>query len=80
VKFIKSQFQQAREQLGIDAVIGVSCYNAIDLAQSAQNQDANYVAFGALFPSVTKPDAPQCHLNATKPARQTTTLLQDNTL
>ncbi|VVM27946.1 Thiamin-phosphate pyrophosphorylase (EC [uncultured Gammaproteobacteria bacterium] len=44
-----ASIQQAREQLGIDAVIGVSCYNAIDLAQSAQNQDANYVAFGALF-------------------------------
>jgi thiamine-phosphate pyrophosphorylase len=29
-----ASIQQAREQLGIDAVIGVSCYNAIDLAQS----------------------------------------------
>ncbi|CAC9436833.1 thiamine phosphate synthase [bacterium endosymbiont of Bathymodiolus sp. 5 South] len=65
-----ASIQQAREQLGIDAVIGVSCYNAIDLAQSAQNQDANYVAFGALFPSVTKPDAPQCHLNVVAQARQ----------
>jgi thiamine monophosphate synthase len=28
------------------------------------------VAFGALFPSVTKPDAPQCHLNVVAQARQ----------
>ncbi len=62
--------QQAREQLGVNAVIGVSCYNDINLAQSAQNQGANYVAFGALFPSATKPDAPQCTLNIITQAKQ----------
>ncbi len=55
--------QQAREQLGVNAIIGVSCYNDINLAQHAQSQGANYVAFGALFPSTTKPDAPRCTLN-----------------
>ena len=63
--------QQARKQLGVNAVIGVSCYNDIDLAQNAQNQGADYVAFGALFPSVTKPYAPRCASNIITQAKQT---------
>jgi thiamine-phosphate pyrophosphorylase len=50
-----ASIQQAREQLGIDAVIGVAYHNAIDLAQNAQKQIPNYVAFGALLPTVTQP-------------------------
>ncbi|MCH9645718.1 MAG: thiamine phosphate synthase [Proteobacteria bacterium] len=53
----------ARTQLGTDAIIGVSCYNKIDLAINAQHQGASYVAFGALFPSSTKPNAPHCSLD-----------------
>lgn len=62
--------QSARAQLGADAIIGVSCYNNIELAQEAQNQGANYVAFGALFPSKTKPNAPKCKLDTIVQARQ----------
>lgn len=52
----------ARSILGEDAVIGVSCYNNISLAQTAQAQGASYVAFGTLFTSNTKPNAPDCAL------------------
>ncbi len=62
--------QNARKQLGENAIIGVSCYNDIKLAKNAQNQGATYVAFGALFPSTTKPDAPQCTLDTITQARQ----------
>jgi len=62
--------QSAREQLGLDVIIGISCYNNIELAQNAQNQGANYVAFGALFPSKTKPDAPKCELDTIAQAKQ----------
>lgn len=51
--------QRAREQLGDDAIIGVSCYNRLDLAREAAKAGADYVAFGRFFPSRTKPDAPQ---------------------
>ncbi|QKT03196.1 thiamine phosphate synthase [Ectothiorhodospiraceae bacterium 2226] len=40
-------------------LIGVSCYNRLDLAQAAQAAGADYVAFGRFFPSRTKPDAVQ---------------------
>ncbi len=47
----------ARARLGQGAIIGVSCYNRLDLAVEAERQGADYVAFGAFFPSRTKPDA-----------------------
>lgn len=48
---------QARERLGADAIIGVSCYNRLELALAAQQAGADYVAFGAFFSSAVKPDA-----------------------
>ncbi len=47
----------ARAQLGEEAIIGTSCYNSIDLAIAAQQQGADYVAFGRFFASSTKPQA-----------------------
>jgi len=47
----------ARALLGNDAVIGVSCYDSAARAASAAAQGADYVAFGAFFPSPTKPHA-----------------------
>ena len=47
----------ARAALGTDAILGASCYDDITLAQRAVEAGASYVAFGALFPSPTKPDA-----------------------
>ncbi len=45
----------ARTILGPDALIGVSCYDALDRARAAAAQGASYIAFGAFFPSFTKP-------------------------
>ena len=59
----------ARARLREGAVIGVSCYNDVDYALKAQQQGANYVAFGALFPSSTKPNAVQCSLDTITQAK-----------
>jgi thiamine-phosphate pyrophosphorylase len=48
---------QARHQLGAGAIIGVSCYNDWQRARAAQQQGADYIAFGRFFPSRTKPEA-----------------------
>lgn len=47
----------ARSQLDNDKILGVSCYNRFELAQEAETQGANYVAFGSCFDSGTKPAA-----------------------
>lgn len=46
----------ARQQLGTQAIIGATCHDRPDLAQAAVRDGASYVAFGALFPSHTKPE------------------------
>lgn len=47
----------ARVLLGNQAIIGVSCYDNASLAQRAVASGADYLAFGAFFPSSTKPGA-----------------------
>jgi thiamine-phosphate pyrophosphorylase len=48
----------ARKALGSDALIGVSCYDDPALARAAARDGADYVAFGSMFASSTKPAAP----------------------
>lgn len=47
----------ARALLGGDKIIGVSCYNRLDLAHRAVREGADYVAFGSFFDSAVKPNA-----------------------
>lgn len=54
--------QQARKLLGDNKIIGVTCHNQIELAQAAQKQGADYVAFGRFFTSLTKPSSPQADI------------------
>lgn len=44
----------ARKRLGREAQIGVTCHNSRHLAMEAGEAGADYVAFGAFFPSGTK--------------------------
>lgn len=53
-----SEIAAAREMLGPQKIIGASCYNRFELAEQAQAAGASYVAFGACYPSSTKPNAP----------------------
>lgn len=53
---------EARNTLGKRAIIGVSCYDSLDRAQKAVTSGADYVAFGAFFPSPTKPHARQASI------------------
>lgn len=62
--------KEAFEILGKDAYVGVSCYNDINLAINAAKNGASYVAFGSVFTSPTKPNAPKCGLEVVKEAKQ----------
>lgn len=53
----------ARTRLGSNKILGASCYNRFDLAESAQQAGVDYVAFGACFASSTKPHAPVAGLD-----------------
>jgi thiamine-phosphate pyrophosphorylase len=47
----------ARRHLGASALIGVTCHASLERAREAAAAGADYLAFGAFFPSPTKPDA-----------------------
>lgn len=47
----------ARARLGTGKIIGASCYNELDRARKAEQEGADYVAFGSFFASPTKPGA-----------------------
>lgn len=60
---------EVRARIGPDKMLGTSCYNRFDLALSAQQAGATYVAFGACFASSTKPHAPVADLDLFKQAK-----------
>ncbi len=45
---------EARKIMGPDAMIGVTCHDSLHLAMEAAEGGADYVAFGAFFPTTTK--------------------------
>ncbi len=47
----------AREIVGPDRLVGVSCYDDLGRARAAVAAGADYVAFGSFFPSTVKPGA-----------------------
>ncbi|BBL69653.1 thiamine phosphate synthase [Methylogaea oryzae] len=59
----------ARAALGPDAIVGVSCYNSLELARRAQSLGASYAAFGRFFPSKSKPDATPASLETLRLAK-----------
>ena len=58
-----------RRILGEDAIIGSSCYDQLNRAKQAQNEGASYVAFGAMFETLTKPHAPRATLELLREAK-----------
>mgnify|MGYP001308972673 CR=1 FL=1 len=54
--------EEARNILGPDSIIGISCQNNLGLAFNAQSEGADYVAFGSLFSTKSKADVLHCSL------------------
>ncbi len=52
--------ESARNRLGEKAIIGVSCYNDLERAARLAAKPVDYLAFGSVFASPTKPEAVTC--------------------
>jgi len=65
---------EARKQLGSHAIIGVTCHDSLTLALQAQSEGADYLAFGAFFPSKTKPNAKPAAINLIRQAKKKVSL------
>ena len=64
----------ARGLLGSGKIIGVSIYNRPELASKVWEEGADYCAMGAVYPSLTKPEALSCPLENIKIAKAGTGL------
>lgn len=64
----------ARRRLGQDKLLGVSCYDRVELAQAAAQAGADYLAFGSVFSSSTKPGAVRAPLAIFAEARRSFSL------
>lgn len=60
----------ARAQLHPGGILGVSCYNNWANAVEATRSGADYIAFGAFFPSATKPQAARATPDLIRRAKQ----------
>jgi len=58
-----------RRRLGPERLLGVSCYDDLGRAREAAAMGADYIAFGSVFPSATKPDAVRAPLDLFRQAR-----------
>ena len=61
---------ESRRRLGPGRLLGASCYNRIELAQAAAQAGADYLAFGSVFSSPTKPAAVRAPLALFAEARR----------
>ena len=57
-----ADLRATRDALGVGPILGVSCYRSVAQARDAVAAGADYVAFGSLFVSSTKPAAPPAAL------------------
>ncbi|HBV21147.1 MAG TPA: thiamine phosphate synthase [Nitrosomonas sp.] len=64
----------ARKLLGTDKIIGATCYNRLDLAIQAESKGADYVAFGAFYPTSTKQNTVTAPLDILVQARKILTI------
>ncbi len=55
-------------------LIGVSCYDSMIRARAAISAGADYVAFGSIFSSSTKPSATRCSFDLLRAAKQELTV------
>jgi len=55
-------YAEARRIIGADATVGVTCRNSRHMAMDLAEEGADYVAFGAFFPSATKDAATQADI------------------
>ena len=69
-----TDYVSTRKIVGRDAIVGVTCLGSIDLAMRVAERDADYVAFGAFFPSKTKNSAGKPKLDIIKKWAEITTV------
>lgn len=61
-----ASYAEARAIVGRDAIVGVTCHDSRHLAMEAAEAGADYVAFGAFYPTKTKEPKTICEIEVLK--------------
>ncbi len=64
------ELAEARQRLGPNKLLGASCYDRMELAEAAAQAGVDYLAFGSVFSSGTKPGAVRAPLAIFAEARR----------
>ena len=56
-------YAEARALMGANRIVGVTCHDSRHLAIEAAEAGADYVAFGAFFPTATKEPKTRCEID-----------------
>ena len=62
---LDGSFKIARSKLK-NKILGITCHNSKTLAKNANQNKADYIAFGSFFKSKLKPNAKKANLNILK--------------
>jgi len=65
--------KEAKKIVG-SKIIGITCHNSIKLAKEAIKNKANYIAFGAFFPTKTKKTKYKAHIKTLNKAKKLTNI------
>jgi len=57
-----ASYAEARAAMGKDGIVGVTCHDSRHLAMEAAEAGADYVAFGAFYPTATKDAKTRCDI------------------
>ncbi len=68
---LTGRIRAAKNAQGEAFIIGISCYGDFSMAEAAVAAGADYIAFGSVFPSVTKPNAQSASVDLIRRAKDT---------
>ena len=70
-----ASYEDARAGVGSRGIVGVTCHASRHLAVEASEKGADYVAFGAFYPTLTKEAKFRCEVEISSPWWAQTTIV-----
>ena len=64
------EVKNIRNKLGVDRIIGISCYDSLDNAKYCEENKASYVSFGSMYRTNNKVNYTVCKKNIVKEAKE----------
>lgn len=70
IGFDVCEVKNIRNKLGVDRIIGISCYDSLDNAKYCEENKASYVSFGSMYKTNNKVNYTLCNKKIIKKAKE----------